>query len=120
MPRHAIPCPDCGHLYDSEAEHVCPSTITDDWRADALALIEDATRFVTSERSGVYGRPKVNHERIAALWSAWLGQPITASDAAMCALLVKVARLMESPTHRDSIADLIGYALVYHDCVSDR
>lgn len=94
-----------------------------DWREPLRALLDDASGFVTSERSRYYGAPTVNHERIAALWNEWLtkggtesAQPITATDAAMMMLLLKVARLMQSPDHRDSVADIIGYALCYADC----
>jgi hypothetical protein len=37
---------------------------------------------------------------------------ITAYDAAMMMLLVKVARLMHSPGHQDSHIDIAGYASI--------
>lgn len=43
-------CGECGHLYDKERGHTCPSTIAPDWKADARSLLDDASRFVTSER----------------------------------------------------------------------
>ena len=33
----------------------------------------------------------------------------------MCMLLVKVSRLTETPNHKDSIKDLIGYAAIYNE-----
>ena len=103
---------DCGSI-------ACPHPeVHGDWRDDLRSLLTDAGQFVATDRSAAYGRPLVNHERIARLWSAWLGVELTAAQAAGAMLLVKVARLMESPGHRDSIADIIGYALVYSDCVN--
>ena len=104
----------------------CPEP--QDWRDNLRGILAEAGRLVESDRSEAYGRPVDNHRRIAALWNAWLdtaalGQadyattPLEAEDAAMMMLLVKVARLMETPDHRDSITDLIGYALVYADCI---
>lgn len=69
------------------------------------------------ERGGVYGPPEINHRRIAALWSVFLEHEVTPAQAAMCMALVKVARLIQTPDHDDSIDDLVGYAEVYRACV---
>jgi len=74
------------------------------------------TESLLAERGQVYGPPHVNHRRIAALWSGYLEHEVTPSQAAMCMLLVKVARLIESPDHADSMDDLAGYLEVYRDC----
>jgi hypothetical protein len=39
-------------------------------------------------------------------------------QASMCMLLVKVSRLTESPTHYDSVKDIIGYAAIYNELVN--
>jgi len=87
-----------------------------DWRAPLREIVADATRFVESERSDRWGRPLTNHKRIAALWSVYLEREVTASEAAAMMVLLKMARLMESPDSRDSVCDLIGYAMAYADC----
>lgn len=78
-------------------------------RADILA---EAARLTADERQSVYGDPFTNHERIARLWSVYLGHEITAAQAAMCMALVKVARLMQTPDHLDSFIDLAAYAAI--------
>lgn len=64
-------------------------------------------------RGAIYGHPYYNHKRIADLWSAYLDWPIQPHQAAICMALVKVSRLSETPTHEDSVKDLIAYAALY-------
>lgn len=66
-----------------------------------------------------YGSPAVNHARIANLWSAYLQSEVTPEQAAMMMALVKVARLIQSPTDEDSIHDLAGYVEVYRRIVNE-
>lgn len=77
------------------------------------------TDELLNTRGSVYGHPRPNHERIAALWSVVLEREVTADQAALCMLLVKVSRLVQTPDHADSIADLAGYAEVYRRIVED-
>lgn len=74
-------------------------------RLKALKLAAEAVN-----RSHLYGKPEANFERIAALWSAFLGRQITATDVAAMMTLLKVARLAETPKHLDSWVDIAGYA----------
>ena len=72
-----------------------------------------------SERSNYYGSARTNHERISELWTGYLGDYVSPMQVSMCMLLVKVSRITESPNHRDSIKDLIGYAAIYHTLLSE-
>ncbi len=40
-------------------------------------------------------------------------------DVAMLMILLKIARLAETPNHRDSIVDIIGYAACYAEMVGE-
>lgn len=80
------------------------------------SVIEEVAETVR-ERGKVYGPPHVNMNRTAALWSAFLGIPVTGAQVAACMMLVKIARLSESPAHRDSILDIGGYTHCYDDCI---
>jgi hypothetical protein len=71
-------------------------------------------------RGSAYGSPLINHERISDLWSAYLRITITPEQAAMCMALVKVARLVQSPDHADSIHDLAGYVEVYRQIINEK
>ena len=77
-------------------------------------LLEEM-QVILNERGSVYGSSRTNHERISELWTAYLGDYISPMQASMCMLLVKVSRLTETPNHKDSIKDLIGYAAIYNE-----
>lgn len=64
------------------------------------------------KRADVYSHPYPNHKRIAELWSAYLEFPITAFQASVMQILVKISRLVETPGHYDSLVDIAGYARV--------
>lgn len=86
-------------------------------------LAAEAVRIVTGARRAAYGKPEKNFERIARLWEAHFvnigllpeagpsGPRILPRDVAAMMRLMKEARLAETPDHRDSYVDLVGYAL---------
>lgn len=67
---------------------------------------------ILEERAKDYGDPRPNHERIAGMWSAYLGTDVSAHDVAMCMVLVKVSRLKVTPDHADSYEDIDGYSRI--------
>jgi hypothetical protein len=75
-------------------------------------ILDEAKRLINTDRQKDYGRPEINHTRIANLWSAFLETDITPAQVAMCMSLVKVARLIESPKHLDSYVDMAAYAAI--------
>ena len=84
--------------------------------ASLSGVLEEADGLVNGARSGAYGAPAVNHERIARLWNARLHEklrePLTPADVTSLMRLVKEARLIATPGHRDSLVDIAGYAEV--------
>lgn len=74
-------------------------------------VLREAERLIVGDRAEDYGDARVNHNRIAALWRAYLevGKQITAADVAVMMLLVKVARTQHS-FKWDSFVDIAGYA----------
>jgi hypothetical protein len=79
-------------------------------------LAEEAVRIVNGARRSAYGRPEQNFERIARLWNAHMLNTqrdgnLTAVDVATFCRLIKEARLAETPDHRDSFVDILGYTL---------
>lgn len=72
-------------------------------------ILDEAKRLTHGERDKNYGKPLINHTRIASLWSIFLEQEITPAQVAICMGLVKVARLIESPDHLDSFLDAAAY-----------
>jgi hypothetical protein len=91
------------------------------------ALVEDAPQKVDSvlleahnvihgARSRDYGAALDNHTATADMLSAYLRRKygiavaLTAEDVCLFNVLQKVARLANTPDHRDSLVDIAGYA----------
>jgi hypothetical protein len=81
-------------------------------------LLDDVQSTLV-QRGSIYGSAEINHRRISELWSGYLDTYISPEQVAMCMLLVKVARLSQSSDHEDSLADLLGYGLIYNQIVKD-
>lgn len=90
------------------------------------SIAEEALHIVTGARRSAYGTPEQNFARIARLWNAHLVNRfadgfggdtaiavprLEAGDVAAMMRLMKEARLAETPDHRDSYVDLVGYSL---------
>ncbi len=82
-------------------------------------IAEEALAAVTGPRQRDYAHPKVNFQRIADLWSPILGVKVTPEQVALCMIQVKVGRLMNRYT-RDSVVDILGYALTLDACREDQ
>ena len=70
------------------------------------------------ERGLAYGEPAINHLRIAQLWSVYFERAIQPEDVAMAMVLVKIARLVETGSHKDSIVDAAAYLGVYGELIT--
>jgi hypothetical protein len=78
------------------------------------ALFAEAT-LLSQDRGRIYGSPYTNHKRIADIWSGILDMPITAHQVVLCMVGLKIARLVETPSHHDSVADSVAYLGFYED-----
>jgi len=76
---------------------------------NAERLLEHATDVV-ARRRGTYGQPIDLFEHVATRWSLVLGVKVTPTQAMLCLIDLKVARLTHDPRHLDSITDIAGYA----------
>ena len=82
--------------------------------------IFDEARLLQQDRGRVYGSPYTNHKRIAELWSGILETPITPHQVILAMVAVKLARLVETPTHHDSVADSIAYLGFFEDVLQGQ
>lgn len=71
--------------------------------------LQEAQRLVYGDRGEAYGHPLDDYERTAAIWSAILGHPVTAEQAILCMIGVKISRECHRPK-RDNRVDVCGYA----------
>ena len=83
--------------------------------SDNREAIFNEARVLIQDRGRVYGSPYTNHKRIAELWSGLFEFPITAHQVVLAMSAVKLARLVETPSHHDSIVDAIAYLAFYED-----
>lgn len=79
------------------------------------SVLDDAKDIIFGDREKTYGRPEFNLQTIAEFWRIYLERKhnvlvaLLPEDVAFMMVLLKMARLMNSPTHRDSQVDLCGY-----------
>jgi hypothetical protein len=72
-------------------------------------ILEEAQRLVYGDRERVYGHPREDFARTAAMWSALFGRRFEARDVALAMMCVKLSR--EAHQHkRDNLVDIAGYA----------
>ncbi|AGT14307.1 phosphofructokinase [Mycobacterium phage Adzzy] len=85
-------------------------------------ILEEAQRLIDGDRQQSYGKAITSFERIADLWTAYIGcEPLTAMDVANLMSLLKISRAksaLSTPEviHRDSYVDLAGYAALAVRC----
>lgn len=78
-------------------------------------ILEEAQKLTSEDRQKVYGHPADDFAKVVTM-----GQPVLDSNIdprlkhALYMVQVKVARLLNTPDHLDSIVDLAGYANTYH------
>ena len=74
-----------------------------------MTILSEADELINADRHEDYGQYVDNAGRIAELWSTYKGIEITREDVTAMMILLKVARLAQTPTHRDSWLDIAGY-----------
>lgn len=77
-----------------------------------VTIGDKAKAIIYGDREKTYGHPAKNLERIAKLWSAYLDKELTAYDVSNLMVLLKTARLQNTPAHEDTLVDIIGYTLL--------
>jgi hypothetical protein len=81
-------------------------------------LLEKAADITTHDRNNDYGEAKESFGRIASMWSAYLGQPVSEADVCAMMVLLKVSRSRTSPQKMDNWIDQCGYAALAGEMVS--
>lgn len=92
------------------------------------ACLEAAIAACCGDRALNYGKPEDNFARIAELWSAWFSvrvpptgpAPFSPFDVAVMNILLKLARLANTPDHQDSWIDIAGYAACGADITGEQ
>lgn len=79
-------------------------------KIDKEDVCDIAKRLTSYDRQLDYGSPIEDFTKQAKMWSVILGVGVTPQQIAMCMITVKLCRLTNSPRHRDSAIDVVGYA----------
>lgn len=79
-----------------------------------MTILDDAEQLAGKVRSDVYGHPLDNFTQTGRLWAPILHlDEVTPEQVALCMIAAKISRLTQTPTHRDSLVDIAGYARAY-------
>jgi hypothetical protein len=74
-----------------------------------MNILEEAKDIIYGDREKTYGHPAKNLANISKYWSVYLDKEVSAQDVAIMMVLLKIARLMNQPDHRDSLLDGLAY-----------
>lgn len=86
------------------------------------SILKEAHTIIYGDREKTYGHPSKNLELIAAYWSQHLSAAknvkisLTYEDVAVMMILLKSARLANSPDHKDTQVDICGYTALLERC----
>lgn len=97
-------------------------TIKDSPSYQPPTILDEAAKLVYGARNQSYGHPRENFSNIASFWNAWMDARketiFTPTDVAVMNILQKVARLANTPDHRDSLVDIAGYSATIERLIS--
>lgn len=79
-------------------------------------ILSQAKSVKEGDRQNDYGNAKENHERIAAMWSAYLGARVKPKDVVAMMIMVKLSRQKVSPDNQDHWIDIAGYSQIGSEC----
>jgi hypothetical protein len=79
-------------------------------------ILQTANEYITKDRAATHGEAEDSFAQIAAAWTWWLNDrlsaPVTAYDVAMMMVLFKLARAKGNPQHIDNFVDGAGYLAI--------
>ena len=76
-----------------------------------MTILQEALDTV-EERQEVYGHPIIMAERVSSMFFEMTGIDLSPGQCIQFMMAMKLARLVETPDHRDSWLDLAGYVEV--------
>lgn len=131
LPGAKLSCPVCivGKVIPRTSAPTTDDAPVNPVRDPAADLLDEAKKIVTGARRQSYGTPEDNFGCIADLWTTFVQRrfrrndknsldPVVfkPADVAVMMILMKCARLAETPDHRDSTVDIAGYAACLARC----
>lgn len=90
------------------------------------SILFEAHKIIYGDREETYGTPDKNLSQIAEYWNVFIhaksgiNPHLTAEDVCLMMVLLKLARLQNSSTHRDSQVDICGYVALLNRVQGSR
>ncbi len=90
----------------------------------ASEIASNAAKLLSADREKTHGPKRLNHQKIAALWNAYLGirpdpsAPLSELDVALMMNQLKVARTQLGAHNPDDYVDMVGYAAIAGELAS--
>lgn len=97
------------HLNPGQASALCDFVRLFDQRQEPTTLLTEARDIVYGDREQTHGEPGKNLKAIAAMWSPIFNQNVTEQQVLLAMIALKVARAINTPSHRDHWRDIAGY-----------
>ena len=98
--------------------------MTDQHKPPRERVLEAAKGLITGRRNDEYGDPSESFSVIADLWTAYCRAKgsffMSPHDVAAFMIMVKLARIAYNPKSWDSWIDVIGYAALGSETVTNR
>lgn len=82
----------------------------DETASVSAGILDEARATIAGPRQATYGSATDSFTDVGRHWEIILGVPITAAQVAQAMIALKLVRLGQSPTHRDSWVDIAGYS----------
>ena len=83
--------------------------------AEALTQVQN----IIQQRGEAYGNVRENMTETAKRMSLTLGHTVTPENVCLLMIDLKLARLKEPPRHLDSVLDVMGYAALLAELITD-
>lgn len=82
-----------------------------------MSALDIVAEITSGDRRRDYGRPLLNHARIALIWSTYLEKTIRPMDVAWMMNGLKLAREIETSKY-DNLIDSMGYMVCIDDMIA--
>lgn len=73
---------------------------------------QDKTDELLEQRGQIYGDAVTQYGQVAQMWSGLIDHEITAHQAALMMVALKLVRASTSPAHKDNLDDAAGYVRI--------
>tara|TARA_R100001369_G_scaffold41203_1_gene67302 strand:+ start:1595 stop:1909 length:315 start_codon:yes stop_codon:yes gene_type:complete len=76
-------------------------------------ILGKACDLISGARATQHGDYTVLHQKVASMWSAYLGHPVSGSEVAFCMALLKAARSKVGSYNEDDAVDGAAYTALW-------